>query len=316
MHAIQQCVRLEVLHDRILYELDHDHTLAPSDFVVMMPDVEKYAPYIEAVFSESNPVLPFSIADREALNIFQIIEALEKLFKLADTRFDVESVFELLNYTDISDNFGLDQNQINKCRELAQATNIRWGISAQQRKLNALPNTEEHTWKYALDRILLEYCSLIKNEEISSQAFIEQPLSEPDASYKNVHLNDLILFYKNPARYFLKHRFSIQTFDDDPSLEIREPFELESFKDKEVRNLILDTLSLETKRSTDPTLVARAKVRLPMYKKPTFANTKEAQDRWQGNDRYAGEKDSFENWLLHRNLAMDKNNLPKEFIGN
>ncbi|KAG1694768.1 RecBCD enzyme subunit RecC [Nymphon striatum] len=161
-----------------------------------------------------------------------------------------------------------------------------------------------------------QYCSLIKNEEISSQAFIEQPLSEPDASYKNVHLNDLILFYKNPARYFLKHRFSIQTFDDDPSLEIREPFELESFKDKEVRNLILDTLSLETKRSTDPTLVARAKVRLPMYKKPTFANTKEAQDRWQGNDRYAGEKDSFENWLLHRNLAMDKNNLPKEFIGN
>jgi len=750
---------VEVLYDQILNELDSDESLAPSDFVVMMPDVEKYAPYIEAVFSASEPVLPFSIADRDALNVFQIIEALEKLFALSDSRFDVESVFELLNYTEISENFDLDANQITTCRELAKATNIRWGINAASRKQNQLPYTEEHTWRYALDRILLgyslgediesllssispasstspkssttseklfksdrllsllgftdiegsealmlanfkqftdsifsiqhwntlelnvsdwiektktliqaitaenadqqllinaisslkelgtftefdqtipytvfnkmllsclqsisanekylgygitfcalvpmrsvpfkvvsligmndgefprqdkhhsfdlmadkplkgdrsrrdedrylflesllaarqkliisfnglsvkdnsdippsvlvnelletlslytniapealitkhplqafspkyfehdfdnrldndqdnnleansalysyakEYCSLNKNEELVSQRFIKQALEEPDDSYKEISLIDLISFYKNPARYFLKHRFAIQTFDDDPSLNIREPFELESFKDREVRNLVLENRASqnpaqEIRESDHEELIARAKGLLPygqigdeiyhrekhitenfianlpedvdhaqsanhhfklklgdfsihgnidqlmdkgrllkvvtkpfagdyisfwlthlvlnalddlyceklyceknsylyspeidlqltpvsdaklrlqdlldfywkglsfpllffpksafsMYKKPTFANPKEAQDRWQGGDMFAGEKDSFEHWLLHRTLDMDKNNLPEEFI--
>ncbi len=157
---------VEVLHDQILAQLDADEDLAPSDIVVMMPDIEKYAPYIESVFSSSiaanivgkkEQKLPFSIADRDPQNIFKIIQALNKLFTLPDSRFDVEAVFELLEYDDIRTHFGLDQDQLNYCRELARATNIRWGISAKSRQKNGLPNTEEHTWKYALDRMLLGY---------------------------------------------------------------------------------------------------------------------------------------------------------------
>ncbi|MEH6455253.1 MAG: exodeoxyribonuclease V subunit gamma [Cocleimonas sp.] len=161
---------VEVLHDQILAQLDADIDLAPSDIVVMMPDIEKYAPYIESVFSsqiaanlatnssdKKQQKLPFSIADRDPQNIFKIIQALNKLFALPDSRFDVEAVFELLEYDDIRAHFGLDENQLKYCRELALATNIRWGISAKTRKQNNLPDTEEHTWKYALDRMLLGY---------------------------------------------------------------------------------------------------------------------------------------------------------------
>jgi exodeoxyribonuclease V gamma subunit len=148
---------VEVLHDQILAELDKDANLAPSDIVVMMPDIENYAPYIESVFANSPFKLPFSIADREAKNVFNIVEALNKLFKLPESRFDVEAVFELLEYEDIRGQFDLDDNQLNYCRELAYATNIRWGINAKTRARNNLPETEEHTWKYALDRMLLGY---------------------------------------------------------------------------------------------------------------------------------------------------------------
>ena len=156
---------VEVLHDRILAELDADCELVPSDIVVMMPDIEKYAPYIESVFSseittQSNyksQKLPFSIADRDPQNIFKLIQALNKLLTLQDSRFDVEAVFELLEYDDIRQHFGLDQDQLHYCRELVLSTNIRWGISDNTREQSDLPNTEEHTWKYALDRMLLGY---------------------------------------------------------------------------------------------------------------------------------------------------------------
>jgi len=153
---------VEVLHDQILNALDTDPTLSPADIVVMMPNIEKYAAYIEAVFSNSANVntqqsLPFSIADRNPLSASNMIEALIKILKLADTRFDVESVFELLDYDEIRAQFNLDENQVTQCRKLAKATNIRWGISANYRKQNQLPATDEHTWKYALDRILLGY---------------------------------------------------------------------------------------------------------------------------------------------------------------
>lgn len=171
---------VEVLHDQILAQLDSDKNLAPSDFVVMMPDIEKYAPYIEAVFadtitSKNQQKLPFSIADRDPQNIFKLIQALNKLFALPDSRFDVEAVFELLEYEDIREHFGINQDQLDYCRELALSTNIRWGISAKTRQQNDLPNTEEHTWKYALDSMLLGY-SLADNDSGRTLFKAERPL--------------------------------------------------------------------------------------------------------------------------------------------
>ena len=170
IHSCHTAMReVEVLHDQILAHLDADADLTPSDIVVMMPDIEKYAPYIESIFSSSlseqnKQTLPFSIADRDAQNIFKTVQALNKLWALPDTRFDVEAVLELLEYDDIRQHFGLDQEQSDYCRELALATNIRWGISAKARQQDNLPNTEEHTWKYALDRMLLGY-TLAANDD-------------------------------------------------------------------------------------------------------------------------------------------------------
>ena len=153
---------VEVLHDQILAQLDSDSSLAPSDIVVMMPDIEKYAPYIEAIFggklsNNKEQKLPFSIADRDPQNIFKHIQAFNKLLKLPDVRFDVEAVFELLEYADIRQQFDISESELSYCRDLARASNIRWGINAKTRKNNQLPETEEHTWKYALDRMLLGY---------------------------------------------------------------------------------------------------------------------------------------------------------------
>lgn len=150
---------VEVLHDQILDALDADNTLTPADIVVMLPDIENYAPYIESIFSSINSSvkLPYSIADRASINAQQLVEAVLKVLKLVDTRFDVESVFEILDYEEVRTQFELDEANTKKCRKLALATNTRWGIDRHYRKKNNLPDTQEHTWKYALDGLLLGY---------------------------------------------------------------------------------------------------------------------------------------------------------------
>ncbi len=151
---------VEVLHDQLLDTLQNNPTIAPSDIIVMMPDIDDYAPYIEAVFSsrtESCPKLPFSIADQNPVHAQPTVEAFIKVLSLVDKRFDVESVFELLDYDVIREQFNLKQEDVDFCREIACDTNIRWGINAESRKKSGLPNTDEHTWRYALNRLLLGY---------------------------------------------------------------------------------------------------------------------------------------------------------------
>src|SRR5690606_9320086 len=56
----------EFLHDQVLARFKADPELTPDQVVVLTPDIERYAPYIEAVFAprEGVPRIPFSLADR------------------------------------------------------------------------------------------------------------------------------------------------------------------------------------------------------------------------------------------------------------
>ncbi|MCK5487891.1 MAG: exodeoxyribonuclease V subunit gamma, partial [Desulfobacterales bacterium] len=60
---------IEVLRDNLLAMFDEDPHLLPKDIVVMTPDIDVYAPYIQAVFeaqTDESLWIPFSIADQNA----------------------------------------------------------------------------------------------------------------------------------------------------------------------------------------------------------------------------------------------------------
>ena len=54
---------VEVLHDNLLTMFEQDPKLTPKDIIVMVPNIDAYAPYVEAVFSRSGTgiTIPFSI---------------------------------------------------------------------------------------------------------------------------------------------------------------------------------------------------------------------------------------------------------------
>ena len=158
IHACHTPMReVEVLHDQILAAIESSDDLKPADIVVMTSMIDTYAPYIEAVFSTAEHYLPYSIADRSVSSSKPEVEVMLKILDLPDQRFNVEAVFELLEYPCIQKQFNLDDKQVLQCRHWAQETNIRWGVSDKMRAASGLPATFEHSWKYGLDRMLLGY---------------------------------------------------------------------------------------------------------------------------------------------------------------
>jgi len=161
---------VEVLHDQILAALEASADLTPADIVVMTPTIEHYAPYIEAVFSTAEQALPFSIADRSSSSHKPEVEAFLKLLDLPEQRFNIEAVFELLEYKAIRKQFNLDEKQVLQCRHWAEQTNIRWGVNGKMRASIGLPNNDEHSWKQGLDCMLLGY--MMSGEQLFSDSLL------------------------------------------------------------------------------------------------------------------------------------------------
>ncbi|HBC35837.1 MAG TPA: exodeoxyribonuclease V subunit gamma, partial [Marinobacter adhaerens] len=59
---------VEILHDQLLAAFNVDPTLRPRDVIVMVPDINVYAPHIQAVFGRYQPGrkrhIPFTISDQ------------------------------------------------------------------------------------------------------------------------------------------------------------------------------------------------------------------------------------------------------------
>lgn len=160
VHVCHSAMReIEVLHDRLLGLFAERPALRPSDVVVMTPDIDAYAPYIEAVFA-TGPAerrIPFAIAERSPLAESLLVETFFALLELPDTRFDANRVLALLEAPAMQRRFGLTEDDLELIEEWIRATGIRWGIDGAARARLGLPDTDGHTWRAGLERLLLGY---------------------------------------------------------------------------------------------------------------------------------------------------------------
>ena len=161
IHACHSPMReIEVLHDHILDMFQRIPGLKPRDILVMTPDIDTYAPFIQAVFEQtagSPAEIPFSLADRSALYSSRIVEAFFALIDLADSRMEVDKIIGLLESPAIRQQFNIDELDVGIIEKWVRDLNIRWGIDADDRKGRDLPLFSENTWKSGLDRLLLGY---------------------------------------------------------------------------------------------------------------------------------------------------------------
>lgn len=167
IHACHSPMReAEILHDQLLEIFKKNPDLSPNDVLVMTPEIEKYAPYIQAVFDrrEDDPLkIPFTIADQSYRTESRIIDVFLQILDLRGSRFGAAQVLSILETPSVYGKFGLTESDLDLIREWIAKTRIRWGIDRENRKKLDLPDLPENTWQAGLDRLLLGY-AMIGNE--------------------------------------------------------------------------------------------------------------------------------------------------------
>jgi exodeoxyribonuclease V gamma subunit len=173
VHACHGRARqVEVLRDAILHLLAEDATLEPRDVIVMCPDIETFAPLIQATFGAGEigpdddelddlpdelrpPDLRVRLADRSLRQTNPVLGFVSRLLELGDQRLTAAQVLDLADRDPVRRRFGLGDDDLARVQEWVAQSGIRWGLDAEHRKPFKLDKLDAGTWRTGLDRLLL-----------------------------------------------------------------------------------------------------------------------------------------------------------------
>ncbi|CAN5811198.1 exodeoxyribonuclease V subunit gamma [soil metagenome] len=185
VHACHGRARqVEVVRDAILHLLADDSTLEPRDIIVMCPDIETFAPLIQAIFGagdaaadaaadatadaghhkpadgdptagDPSPDLRVRLADRSLRQTNPVLGVVSELLELATARLTASQVLDLASREPVRRRFQLDDDDLARVEEWVAASGIRWGLDAAHRTPFQLQRLEANTWRSGLDRVLL-----------------------------------------------------------------------------------------------------------------------------------------------------------------
>jgi exodeoxyribonuclease V gamma subunit len=173
VHACHGRARqVEVLRDAILHLLDEDPTLEPRDVIVMCPDIETFAPLIQATFGAGEvfedddelealpadvrpPDLRVRLADRALRQTNPVLGVVARLLDLVDERLTASQVLDFADQERVRRRFGLDDDDLARIEDWVAASGIRWGLDAAHRAPFKLDALAAGTWRAGVDRLLV-----------------------------------------------------------------------------------------------------------------------------------------------------------------
>lgn len=164
VHACHGPARqVEVLREVLLGLLADDPTLEPRDVLVMCPDVETYAPLIEACFGLADVVgehghpahrLRVRLADRALDRTNPLLGLATRLLDLAGGRAGVGEVLDLAHLEPVRRRFRFREDDLQQLTDWAREAGVRWGFDAPHRADFGLESYVANTWEFGLDRLL------------------------------------------------------------------------------------------------------------------------------------------------------------------
>ena len=161
VHSCHSPMReVQVLHDCLLSLFGSITELTPQDVVVMAPDIDQLAPYIEAVFGGAPPQrhIPFSIADQADAAQDPLVETLLGWLELPFDRFEAPTVLSWLELPALQKRFRLDQEAVERIREWVSNSGIRWGVDSEHRLQMGIDEADNsNSWAFGFERLFLGY---------------------------------------------------------------------------------------------------------------------------------------------------------------
>jgi exodeoxyribonuclease V gamma subunit len=164
--------QVEVVRDAILHALAEDETLEPRDVIVMCPDIETFAPLIQATFGAGEPPaetdgieslpahlrpidLRVRLADRSLRQTNPVLGLVSQLLELAQQRMTASQVLDLADRGPVRRRFRFDDDDLTRLQDWISQAGIRWGLDAARRARFKLERVGSGTWQAGLERLLL-----------------------------------------------------------------------------------------------------------------------------------------------------------------
>ena len=174
---------VEVLRDAILSRFkesigeDGQPALKPRDCLVMMPKIEKYAPYIEAVFGSVDPsdknYIPYALSDRSSRDSSQIADAVLKLLDIGVKRISLSLIIDLLTVPSIAARYSFTADDVESINMWCQEANIHWGLDAEDSLKDSGVASLPWTFEQGLFRMVQGYLLGDTDEELPVYTEIE-----------------------------------------------------------------------------------------------------------------------------------------------
>jgi exodeoxyribonuclease V gamma subunit len=180
--------QVEVLRDAILHLLEDDPTLEPRDIIVMCPDIENFAPLIQATFgghdlnedgTNSSRSLEVRLADRSLRQTNPVMGVLAEVLELATARITATEVLDLAGREPVRRRFRFSDDDLFRLEEWVDGAFVRWGFDADHRGTFQLADLEANTWQAGLDRVLLGVTMADERQRLFGGAL---PLDDVDSS--------------------------------------------------------------------------------------------------------------------------------------
>jgi exodeoxyribonuclease V gamma subunit len=176
VHACHGKLRqVEVVRDAVLHLLARDPSLEPRDIIVMCPDIEAFAPLVQAVFGTAGvspgpgetgpPELRVRLADRSLRQTNPLLGVAAHLLELAGSRVTASQVLEFASRDAVSRRFDFDEVSIAQIQRWVAGAGMRWGLDGEHREPWGLGGVEANTWRAGLDRLLL---GVVMTEEVGA----------------------------------------------------------------------------------------------------------------------------------------------------
>lgn len=157
VHACHGDLRqVEVLRDALGHAFEDNPALQPHDVLVLCPDLERFAPLVEAVFAQGGLPLPVRVGDRALASTDPVAASLLGVLEAAHGRAPQAEVVALLGMEPVRQRFGWSLEDLERIAGWCERLGVRWGVQPGDREEGGLPATvPQGTWRDALDRLLV-----------------------------------------------------------------------------------------------------------------------------------------------------------------
>ncbi|WP_431842132.1 exodeoxyribonuclease V subunit gamma [Calidifontibacter indicus] len=162
--------QVEVLREVLTWMLaEGQGGLQPRDIVVMCPDIEAFAPLLQATFgltavtSDDGPdvhphpgqQLRLQLADRALGATNPLFDLAQRLIAIVAGRLTATEVLDLAAHESVRHRFGFDDDALSRIGTWVEEVDVRWGFDGTHRAEYGLRGFEGYTWTPAMDRLAL-----------------------------------------------------------------------------------------------------------------------------------------------------------------